>query len=85
MGKEGPHATRSLIEVTDVAQAHLKCAKLDQIENQRFLMVQNSVLICHLGQMLNGETEMIASEVTPDTYDCAPLKDVLGMELKDAV
>jgi hypothetical protein len=48
-------------------------------------MVESCVLICHLGQILNGETELIESEVKPDTFDCSPVKDVLGMELKDSV
>jgi len=75
-GKDGAHAPRSLIEVTDVALAHLNSAKKDQIENQRFLMVESCVLVCHLGQILNGETLLIESEVNPDTFDCAPVKDV---------
>jgi hypothetical protein len=48
-------------------------------------MVENCVLICHLGQILNGETELIKSEVKEDKFDCSPVKDVLGMELKDSI
>jgi len=84
-GKNAPPASLALIEVTDVALAHLNCAKKDQIENQRFLMAEKGVLMCHLGQILNGETELIETEAKPDTFDVSPLKDVLGMELKDSV
>jgi nucleoside-diphosphate-sugar epimerase len=84
-GKESPQRSIGMIDVVDVAEAHLRAAKQDQIENQRFIMVQQTQIMSHLGQMLNEETELIEVDVKPDSFDIFPLKNVLGMELKDAV
>ena len=41
--------------------------------------------MCHLGQMLNGETNLIEVTASPNTFDTSGIKNVLGMEMKDAV
>ena len=38
-GSESPQSPLGLIDVIDVAEAHLRAAKLEKIESQRFIMV----------------------------------------------
>ena len=48
-------------------------------------MVQQCHIAAHLGQLLDGDNELIETEAKPDSFDITPLKNVLGMELKDTL
>jgi hypothetical protein len=54
-GAEAPQGPLGLIDVVDTAQAHLNAVKVDAAKNQRFILLQQSKLMCHLGQDLNNQ------------------------------
>ena len=51
-GAKENYTPRALVDVGDVAEAHLRAAKIEQIDNLRIPLVQQVQRMCHLGQLL---------------------------------
>ena len=78
---EGDGMTIGMVDVRQVAQAHLECAKRDTANGQRFLLVEGRYCMKRAYELM--EDKDLNATKFEKTCDNKPVTDILGVQFSD--